>query len=263
MPVQGLDCENPALHGPDEFSSTGQSTTQDWARKNSWSRRWMETVDATYADWPAYHKDHKLTEKTGNTIVLGLGASHQPNGTPNAWIRSLVSIASFIIGAVFFARLTHYLGPRRRKTLVTSFALQTILIVVATILIQTGVVQKQVEEVFIFKNQNLALIPIALLAFQSAGTINSTRVLGFNEIPGVVLTSVYYDLASDGLFFESFGANRKRNRRLVGAVMLLTGAICGGWLSRSAGGMALSLWLAAFLKFMAGLGWVFWSPEVS
>lgn len=170
-----------------------------------------------------------------------------------------MSIVSFIVGGIFFARLTHFLGPRRRGTLVISFAIQSMVILVAAGLIQAEVIQKQAQDVFTFENPNLALVPIALMAFQSAGSINSTRVLGFNEIPGVVLTSVYYDLASDAQFFQNLGANPKRNRRLGGALLLLTGAIVGGWLSRSAGGMALSLWFAAFLKFMAGIGWVFWN----
>ncbi|KAJ5936760.1 DUF1275 domain protein [Penicillium verhagenii] len=252
-----------------------KDTTCNPAMAPTRSSKWAQTIDSSYADWIclllcfntglcdscAFNSwSCFLAMQTGNTIVLGLGASQQPIGSPHAWSRSLVSIFSFIIGGIFFARLTHFLGPRRRGTLVISFAIQSIMIIVTAALIQTGVIQKQIGNAFTFENPNLALIPIALMAFQSAGSINSTRVLGFNEIPGVVLTSVYYDLASDALFFQDLAANPKRNRRVAGALMLLTGAIVGGWLSRSAGGMAVSLWLAAFLKFTAGVGWFFWSP---
>ncbi|KAJ5647945.1 hypothetical protein N7490_004317 [Penicillium lividum] len=198
--------------------------------------------------------------QTGNTIVLGLGASSQPLGAPNGWVRSLVSIAGFLLGAITFARWTKAFGTRRRGTLFISFAFQALLIVIAAILLQTDVVQTQNDRSFTLDRPLLSLIPIALLAFQSAGSINSTRMLGFNEIPGVVLTSVYYDIASDPALFEGFKRNAKRNRRMGGVVMLLIGAIVGGWLSRTKGGMALVLWIAAALKFGVGVGWLFWTP---
>lgn len=87
-------------------------------------------------------------------------------------------------------------------------------------------------------------------------------MLGYNEIPGVVLTSVYYDIASDSGLFEGVYMNAKRNRRIGGAVMLLLGAVVGGWLSRSSGGMACVLWIAAGLKFCVGVGWLFWTQAV-
>lgn len=105
----------------------------------------------------------------------------------------------------------------------------------------------------------LELIPIALLAFQSAGSIAVTRALGFNEIPSVVLTSVYFDLASDpALVTGSVGGNVKRNRRAGAVVMLVIGAIVGGWLSRSAGGMESALWISGGIKFILGFVWFGW-----
>lgn len=105
----------------------------------------------------------------------------------------------------------------------------------------------------------LELIPIALLAFQSAGSITSSRALGYNEIPTVVLTSVYFDIASDHKIGVAPAENVKRNRRAGGVVMLLIGGIVGGWLSRSSGGMQAALWLAAGLKGCIGIGWWFWA----
>ena len=192
--------------------------------------------------------------RTGNTIVLGLGASKQPQGTPSGWLRALVSIASFILGGVGFSLLTRKWGACNRRTLCVSFAVQGLLIVIASCLIQTDAVQHQEN---IFQRPLWSLIPISLLAIQSAGTINSTRTLGYNEMPGVVLTSVYYDIASDPAFLIQ--RNVKRNRRVIGAVMLLLGAIAGGWLNRSKGGMALILWIAAFLKLTISVAWWFWS----
>ncbi|KAJ5539680.1 hypothetical protein N7513_008012 [Penicillium frequentans] len=245
------------------------------SRRTSLRRKWMETIDTTFADrvclllclntglcdscafnaWSCF-----LAMQTGNTIVLGLGASSQPLGAPNGWVRSLVSIAGFLVGAITFARCTKALGARRRGTLFLSFSFQALLIVIAAILLQMDVVQHQHGRSFTLEKPLMSLIPIALLAFQSAGSINSTRMLGFNEIPGVVLTSVYYDIASDPGLFEGFNRNAKRNRRMGGVVMLLIGAIVGGWLSRSHGGMSCVLWVAAALKFGVGVGWLFWTP---
>lgn len=137
---------------------------------------------------------------------------------------------------------------------------QVILIVIAVSLIQSGLIAES-EDVVTSKHHGgklLELIPIGLLAFQSSGSINSTRSLGFNEIPSVVITSVYFDIASDKNILAV--QNVKRNRRVAGVVALLIGAIVGGWLNRSAGGMASTFWLAAGIKFAIGLGWLFWMP---
>lgn len=115
----------------------------------------------------------------------------------------------------------------------------------------------------------LELVPIALLAFQSAGSIATTRALGFNEVPSVVLTSVYFDLGGDPGLFAGLGLGRngsangnvKRNRRAGAVVCLLVGAIVGGWLSRSAGGMESALWVSGGVKAMIGLGWLVWREE--
>ena len=164
------------------------------------------------------------------------------------------------MGGAAFSLLTRKWGARSRRSLCVSFAVQGLLIVIATCLIQADVVQQQEKGGAItFQKPLLSLIPISLLAIQSAGTINSTRTLGYNEMPGVVLTSVYYDIASDPAFLTY--RNIKRNRRVMGAVMLLLGAIAGGWLNRSKGGMALVLWIAAFLKLAISVSWLFWSAD--
>lgn len=244
--------------------------------KVGFSKKWTEGINTAFADrvclllclntglcdscafnaWACF-----LAMQTGNTIVLGLGASHQPVGTtPWGWLRSLVSIASFLTGAVAFSQLTRKLGPCRRGTLCTSFAIQGLLIVIAACLIQADLIQRQEHATYTFDRPLLSLIPITLLAFQSAGSINSTRILGYNEIPGVVLTSVYYDIASDPALLSHPSQNAKRNRRIAGVVMLLIGAIIGGWLSCTRGGMAVVLWIAAALKLGISVAWLFWAP---
>lgn len=195
----------------------------------------------------------------GNTIFLGLGASDQPRSKPWGWLKSLVSIVSFFAGAMIFSTIMRRVGALRRGTLFISFLVQTILIIVAAGIIQADLIPHTSADMSLDGGQLfLELIPIGLLAFQSAGGMTCSRSLGFNEIPTVVLTSVYFDIASDPKIIEKPTTNVKRNRRVGGVVSLLIGAIVGGWLSRSGGGIESALWTAAGLKFVAAVGWLFW-----
>ncbi|KAL2704422.1 hypothetical protein AAEP93_005493 [Penicillium crustosum] len=197
--------------------------------------------------------------KTGNTIFLGLGASNQPNNKPWGWLKSLVSIASFFFGSMIFSIIMRSVGSLRRGTLFVSFFVQTILIIIAVALIEGDLIPHTSSDATLTGGPLfLELIPIGLLAFQSAGGMTCSRALGYNEIPTVVLTSVYFDIASDPKITDKPTTNVKRNRRVGGVVCLLIGAIVGGWLSRSSGGMQSALWMAAGLKFIAAIGWLFW-----
>lgn len=201
--------------------------------------------------------------KKGNTIFLGLGASSQPFNKPWGWLKSLISIISFFLGATTFSNTTRLAGPLRRGTLFTTFTIQSILIFIAVALIEADLIPHDTDPNSPEANLTggplfLELIPIALLAFQSAGSIAVTRALGFNEIPSVVLTSVYFDLASDPALVTGVAGNVKRNRRAGAVVMLVIGAIVGGWLSRSAGGMESALWISGGIKFLLGFVWFGW-----
>jgi hypothetical protein len=105
----------------------------------------------------------------------------------------------------------------------------------------------------------LELLPIGFLAFQSGGQIVTSRVLGFNEVPTTVLTSLYCDLMMDARLLAA--DNVKRNRRVAGAIALLLGGIVGGWLSRSSVGMAASLWLAGAIKIGISIAWAVWKAK--
>lgn len=153
-------------------------------------------------------------------------------------------------------------GALRRGTLFVSFLLQSVLIIIAVALIETDLIPHTTADMGLDGGPLfLELIPIALLAFQSAGGMTCSRSLGYNEIPTVVLTSVYFDIASDANILQKPTANVKRNRRVGGVVALLVGAIVGGWMSRSSGGMESALWLAAGLKFVAAFGWLIWKGK--
>lgn len=196
---------------------------------------------------------------TGNTIFLALGASGQPRSKPYGWLKSLVSISCFLAGCFVFAS-TRLIRPKARGTLATSFILQSICIIIAAALVQSHVVPEPVGLIVETNDINLLeLIPLAFLAFQSGGQIVTSRLLGFNEVPTTVLTSVYCDLASDPKFLVK--DNVKRNRRLGAVFFILIGGIAGGWISRSSAGLSTTLWLAAAIKLVIAVGWSLWKPK--
>lgn len=110
-------------------------------------------------------------------------------------------------------------------------------------------------------NNALSLIPLAMLAFQFGGQIVMSRVLGVNEVPTNVLTSLYCDLLSDPLLIAPLSKNPKRNRRIASIFLLVGGGVAGGWIQRSSAGMSAALWLAGGIKFVIGVVWIFWRSK--
>ena len=106
------------------------------------------------------------------------------------------------------------------------------------------------------------LAPLALLAFQSAGQVVASRILKYNELPTVVLTTAYCDLMSDPhLFTAGLLDDPQRNRRVLAAVMLFVGAVSGGIMVNGWVGLKGALWLGAALKAAMVLAWVSWAPH--
>lgn len=104
-------------------------------------------------------------------------------------------------------------------------------------------------------------VPIALIAFQSAGQAVTSRVLSYNSMTSVVLTSIYCDLFSDAQLFAPLSANAERNRRATAPLLLLIGAIFGGLWAYSDVGLAGALWTAVVLKIFVIVAWCCWSAE--
>lgn len=150
----------------------------------------------------------------------------------------------------------------RKATLAGSFFIQGACIFVAAALVQAGVVPEPhgLEEESSTTVQFIELLPLAFLAFQSGGQIVTSRLLGFNEVPTTVLTSVYCDLASDPKLLAR--NNVKRNRRAAAVVTLLIGGIVGGWLSRSNAGLSTALWIAGGVKIVISASWSVWKERV-
>lgn len=196
----------------------------------------------------------------GNTIFVALGTSGS-NNKPYGWARSLCSIAFFIFGSFGFSRFSMLLGGQRRGVVMMSFVIQSFMVVLAAAIIQGNVIdgsyptKRPITDVD-FKE----LIIIALLSFQAAGQIVSSRTLKVGEVPTVVVTSMLCDLMSDPALF-TLGRNDKRNRRFIAFVLTLVGAICGAWISKAAGAVGPSLWTVAGIKFVIACAWYFWKTE--
>jgi hypothetical protein len=202
---------------------------------------------------------HILTSK-GNTIFLALGASNQPISHPYGWLKSLVSIIWFLLGCLFFAS-TRFFNPKARGTLAVSFFLQSACIIIAAALVQAHIVPEPHGSEELPGLNFIELVPLAFLAFQSGGQIVTSRLLGFNEVPTTVLTSVYCDLASDPKLLKR--DNVKRNRRAAAVLSILVGGIIGGWISRSKAGIATNFWIAAAIKMAISISWSMWKPNAA
>jgi len=103
--------------------------------------------------------------------------------------------------------------------------------------------------------------PIALIAFQAAGQAVTSRVLQYNGLTSVVLTSIYCDLFSDPSLLAGLQANPERNRRAAAPVLLLIGAVLGGLWAHSSVGLAGALWMAVALKTLVVCAWMLWASE--
>ncbi|KAK6350388.1 hypothetical protein TWF718_003580 [Orbilia javanica] len=215
------------------------------------------TDSAAYNAWSCF-----ISMQTGNTVFLGLGASRQPASKPFGWLSSLLSIGCFMLGVATIAFCSRKAGATLRGTLVTSFLVQATLIVVAASLVEGKVVpipgREEQEHAGPSPYYHISLLPLAFLAFQAAGQIVASRSFGHNHIPSIVLTSLYSDLVADPLFFQPI--NVKRNERIASAVLILTGAISGGWIMRESS-MASVLWFAAAIKYAIMVAFIFWPAD--
>ncbi|KAH7378105.1 hypothetical protein BKA64DRAFT_728436 [Cadophora sp. MPI-SDFR-AT-0126] len=207
---------------------------------------------SSYNAWSCF-----VSMQTGNTIFLALGAANLPVGHPYGWAKSLISIVAFNLGCKLFATVFKTLD---RRHLSLSFAFQATCIFIAAILVQTNVVPPaRVDSAGHIADVNfLELIPLIFLAFQSGGQIVTSRLLGLNEIPTTVLTSVYCDLVSDPNILKK--DNVKRDRRAGSVVFLLVGGLAGGWISRTAG-LSVVFWIAGGIKAVLAVAWLFWKEN--
>ncbi|KAF2770916.1 hypothetical protein EJ03DRAFT_50527 [Teratosphaeria nubilosa] len=198
-----------------------------------------------------------VSMQTGNTVYVGLGLA-APNASTR-WIRSLISVSCFCAGSAFFSAYHRHLGARKRWVMLSSYTLQTLLMIIAAVMITFGPSAKGSEgPVTVWVG-----VPLALIAFQSAGQAVTSRVLQYGGLTSVVLTSIYCDLFSDQkLFTSGLRENPERNRRAAAPILLLIGAIIGGvWSSHTTYGLTGAIWTAVALKIGVTLAWLFWRAE--
>lgn len=149
--------------------------------------------------------------------------------------------------------------------------MQSLFILISAALAQSGAVPafslkslgtERIETLRVELETNaLTLAPLALMAFQFGGQIVTSRVLGFNEVPTNVLTSLYCDLLSDPLLWAPLGGNVKRNRRVTAVILMVVGGILGAWLQRSNAGMPAALWIAGAVKMVIAGAWLGWKGK--
>lgn len=212
----------------------------------------------------------KLTYYPGNTIFLALGTANLPYAAETLWLRALVSIVCFWAGCFFFSQ-SRRVKPKGKATLAASFFIQSAFILIAAAVAQSGAVpafgMKSLgtslahERLAGYETENMTLLPVALLAFQFGGQIVTSRVLGFNEVPTNVLTSLYCDLFSDPLIIAPIGRNVKRNRRVVAVLLMVAGGIIGAWLQKSKAGMPAALWIGGAIKMCITVSWLCWKGK--
>ncbi|KAL5048965.1 hypothetical protein BDW71DRAFT_205189 [Aspergillus fruticulosus] len=196
--------------------------------------------------------------QTGNTVYLGLGLSGlDESGQSQRWLKALISISSFCIGSLFFAALARvFRSSRERGALVLSFMLQMGCVAVAAgIVSSTPQAQNKTDRLGWGNGA-----PLALVAFQSAGQAVTSRVVGFNGLTSVVLTSVYCDLFSY-LGGSELGKRVDELRRLGAVGGLMLGILMGGVWAKSEVGLMGALWMAVVFKGTIAVAWFCWKGE--
>ena len=154
----------------------------------------------------------------------------------------------------------HWLGNTKRRSLVFSFGLQSVIIFIAAAVVQGGVVNGSLN--LITDDVDWwTVLPIALLSFQSSGQIVGSRALQLSEIPTVVLTSMVHDIMTDRGLFGPVKSNVKRNRRLTAFFMLLVGAVAGGFIAEGTKRMQVPLWIAGVIKTGITIAWMLWPQK--
>ncbi|KAJ5874909.1 uncharacterized protein N7529_003339 [Penicillium soppii] len=194
-----------------------------------------------------------VSMQTGNTVYFGLGLV----GTDDdRWIKSGVSIAGFCLGSMCFAAFHRAFPARRRWVLCASFLVQTLCVSLAALIVTMFRPSRDAPLSW------MVLVPLALVAFQSSGQAVASRVLNFNGLTSVVLTSIYCDLFSHPDFLSTKVVGHAEEVRRLGAVLcLLLGVVLGGLWAHSSVGLMGALWTAAMLKSFIVGAWLWWKGK--
>jgi hypothetical protein len=165
---------------------------------------------------------------------------------------------AFILGSFLFSKAMRYGNPLQRSTIFISLLVQGVLTGVSALLSSLSVVPADAGE--IVPENLIVLIPLILLSIQSGGQCVVSRFLGYNELPSIVLTSAYCDLAMDEKAFAGVTGNAKRNRRILSMLMVISGAVLGGYMTLK-GDIGPTLWLVAGIKLLMAGVWLLWRSK--
>ncbi|GGN57047.1 membrane protein [Streptomyces albiflavescens] len=152
---------------------------------------------------------------TGNVVVLGFAAAGAPDfSTPH----SLVSLASFLVGAVAGGRVGRRMGGGSRRIWVR-----------ATLCVEAILVGAASLVAFAAPGANGTIYALIALTAFAMGLRNATvRKLGVADLTTTVLTMTLAGLAADSRL--GGGAGKRSPRRTAAVFAMLAGALCGAWL---------------------------------
>ncbi|KAF4551330.1 Hypothetical protein D9617_14g077880 [Elsinoe fawcettii] len=222
-------------------------------------------VDAAcFSNWAVF-----AGMQTGNTVLLGLATASTP-ANPHAWLTTLVSILSYLLGTFITFRLTAIFFPAgaasNRLFLFSLLFIQAFLILVSAVFVAADLVPHNAPGIVTHATATLVIENIRIvsllppLAFQAGVQIATSRLLGYNELPVNVVTSTYCDIMGDNALLAR--GNEKRNRRVAAVVLVLVGAVSSAWLMRSGGGLEAALFVAGGIKLVAAVaGFLFMEGE--
>lgn len=151
-----------------------------------------------------------------------------------------------------------YGNPLRRSTIFISLLIQAILTGASALLSSLAIVPADAGD--LVPHNLIVLVPLILLSVQSGGQCVVSRFLGYSELPSIVLTSAYCDLAMDEKAFVGVTGNAKRNRRILSMLMVIAGAIIGGYMTLG-GEIGPTLWLVALIKMLMASVWLLWRSK--
>ncbi|CAK4030729.1 Hypothetical predicted protein [Lecanosticta acicola] len=206
---------------------------------------------SSVATWGSF-----VSMQTGNSIYLGSGLVAPRES--DRWLRALLSICAFCLGAFAFGRFHRACGGRTRWVIVASYLAQFLFVLAAALVIQYD---PQDSDPKLRALDLWTALPLVFLAFQAAGQAVISRVLGYGGLTSVVLTSIYCDLFSDEKLLLWAEADPLRNQRAAAIVLLLLGAMIGGLWAQSPIGLQGALWTAVGFKAVLVVTWCFWASD--
>jgi uncharacterized membrane protein YoaK (UPF0700 family) len=181
-----------------------------------------------------------VANMTGNVVFLGFWLAPHTVVDVTA---ALVSLASFVTGAVLGGRLARHLDRETRHWLAVTLSLEVVMLVALSILAGTGVLDYR---------DDTKLILIAGLAV-TFGIQNSTaRQFGIQELSTTVLTTTISGIGFDSRLAGGTGDREKLRFGVVAAI--LAGASLGATLTRFVVAPVIGL-AAAVVAASAAIFW--------